>query len=89
MQTATSEGNSIVVFSFPKSDDEKIQFALREYQGRYYVDLRLWFQKDGDYRPSKKGLSFSTALMPQLEQGVRHLGKAVQAAPSLGGSKKG
>lgn len=75
-----NEETATVVYSFPRGENEKIQFALRPYKGRYYIDLRLWFQgaPDSPYTPTKKGVSFSSDCIAELKEGVRHLDLACQ-----------
>ncbi len=73
-------GETHLIHSFPKSEGEEIQLALKKFKGKYYIDLRIWFQveKGGELKPTKKGVFFSIEQMPQLQRGVERLAKAVE-----------
>ena len=75
-----TEETSKVIFSFPRGENEKIQFALRPYKGRYYIDLRLWFQStpDSPFTPTKKGISFPSSSVTKLKEGIHLLDLACQ-----------
>ena len=63
--------------SFIKKPGEKIQVALRRFKGKYYVDLRLWFQEEaGKFLPSRKGVSFDLEHLPEFRRGIDELAKA-------------
>jgi hypothetical protein len=45
-----------------KSSVERIRVAIREYEGRRFVDVRLYFRPEGDgadWLPTRKGVTFS------------------------------
>jgi hypothetical protein len=45
-----------------KSSFERVRVAVREYEGRRFVDVRLYFRPEGDgadWLPTKKGVTFS------------------------------
>ena len=43
-----------------KNAGEQIRLALREYEGREFVDIRLFFKTDSDeWQPTRKGLAVS------------------------------
>ena len=66
-----------IVYRFQKNPEEEIRLSLREYKERLYLDLRLWFQPSsgGELRPTKKGLTFSTDLLPELKKGLERAGR--------------
>lgn len=74
------------IYSFTKNPGEEVQMALKRYKGRYYVDLRLWFQKEGEetYKPTKKGLFIGAEHLPKIKEGVHQL---AQVYFQLGTSK--
>ncbi|MDD5670640.1 MAG: transcriptional coactivator p15/PC4 family protein [Candidatus Omnitrophica bacterium] len=71
MQTEESQ----LIHAFSKGNNERIQMAVRKYNDRYYVDLRIWYQtkEDPAFRPTKKGLSFLIDYLPEMSQGVERL----------------
>ena len=61
-----------VIYQIPRSSDEKIYVSLREYKERKYLDLRIFFRpkEGGDLRPTKKGVTLSLELFPELKKAV-------------------
>ncbi len=74
--------NQRMIHRFPKNPLEEIRVSITEFKRRQYLDLRLYFKADnGDYLPSKKGLTLSMDLVDELETAVRML---KEAADQLG-----
>ena len=72
-----SKGNQ-TVHSFPKNPTEEIRASLSSYKGKQYLDLRVYYLgDDGDYHPSKKGITIPPDLLGDLEEAVRKLRDAV------------
>ena len=56
-----------VVATLQKNARERLNVTLTEYRGHELVDMRVYFEDaDGDWRPSRKGLTLSRALLPEL-----------------------
>lgn len=72
-----------VVHKFQKNPEEEIRMTLRDYKDRRYLDVRLWFQPSngGDYRPSKKGITFSVDHLDELKKGLERVKKAAVEMP--------
>ncbi len=67
-----------VVHAFEKNSAERVQVTLSTFKGREYMDLRVYFEgDDGEMHPSRKGLTLSTALLPDLESAILKLREAV------------
>jgi hypothetical protein len=63
-----------LVHTFDKSPTEQVQVALSTYKGKTYADLRIYFRaEDGEYRPTKKGITVSLDLLPELGEAVTKL----------------
>ncbi len=63
------------IYSFPKGNDEKVQFAVRVYKGKRYIDLRVWFEdkRSKSLKPTKKGIFFNAEHINELKRGVEAL----------------
>lgn len=71
--------NDKLVHSFPKNPLEEVRASLTVYKGKPYVDLRIYYKgDDGDFHPSKKGLTLSLDLFGELETAVQKLKEAVE-----------
>lgn len=69
-----AEEKAQVVHSFPKNPLEEVRASLTTFKRKQYVDLRIYYKgDDGEYHPSKKGLTISLDLLPDLEEAVRKL----------------
>ena len=61
-----------ILYQFSRNQDEQVHFTLKEYKQRKYLDLRIFFQpKEGEEMlPTKKGITLSTELFPELKRGI-------------------
>ena len=67
-----------VVHSFPKNPLEEVRASISVYKGKQYVDLRIYYKgDDGEFHPSKKGLTLSLDLFPELEEAVGKLSEVI------------
>ena len=67
-----------LVHSFPKNPLEEVRASVTVFKGKQYVDLRIYYKgDDGEYRPSKKGLTLSLDLFPDLEEAVNKLHEVI------------
>ena len=80
----SNEEKDKLVYSFPKSTGEEIHITVHKYQGKYYIDLRLWFesrQGEGGLKPTKKGVIFPMERLPEFKEGVDRLLEAWDKIP--------
>ena len=62
------------VCSFPRNEKEQIRFSIRNYKGRGYLDIRLWFQKEkGEWSPTKKGVVFPAERFSDFKKAVEEI----------------
>ncbi len=67
-----------LIHSFPKNPLEEIQISLTVFKKKQYLDLRVYYKgDDGEFHPSKKGLTVSLDLMADLEEGIRKAREAI------------
>lgn len=74
-----------LIHAIPTNNDEELQFAITQYEDRYYVDVRLWFRSPEakGLRPSRKGISLPMHRLLGLKEGVAVLSEASQKLPEL------
>lgn len=71
-----------VVHTIEKRDDERVCFSVSEYKGHPYVSIRVHFRgDDGQWHPTKKGITVSAEQLEEIERGVAALREAVDGAP--------
>jgi len=69
-----------VVAIIEKNALEQIQVAVKEYQGRVYADLRLFFLgEDEGWHPTKRGLTVSPVLWPEFMAAMARVDKHLPA----------
>ena len=64
-----------VISQFTKNAVEEVRVSLTEYRGHKLIDLRVYYEpRDGGERlPSKKGLTISVELFPELKKALGEL----------------
>ena len=68
----------------PVKHGHVIRALLQTWKGRKYLDLRLWYDDGGEYKPTKKGIRIGADLTEEL---VELLEKADVAAYGKGESQ--
>ncbi|MEA1965186.1 MAG: transcriptional coactivator p15/PC4 family protein [Candidatus Aerophobetes bacterium] len=64
---------------FSKNSAEEVRTQLTEYKGYKLMDIRVWYKREGeDARPTRKGLTLSVELYPELKKAIEELGKALK-----------
>ena len=63
-----------LVHSFDRSATEQVQVSLSKYKGKTYADIRIYYKADdGEYRPTKKGITVSPAQLPEWGEAIKKL----------------
>jgi len=63
-----------IVHAFPKNPLEEVRSSITFFKGKQYVDIRIYYKgDDGEFHPSKKGVTISVDLFPDLETGIQKL----------------
>jgi hypothetical protein len=47
---------------------EKLRIALKEYEGHPYLDLRIWWQRQGQWLPGKKGVTLRARDLADVQR---------------------
>lgn len=69
-----------LIAQFEKNATEVVRVSLTEYHGRKLVDVRVYYSDDaGAYRPTRKGISLSVDVYPELKRALRALEKVLLA----------
>ena len=72
----------IVIGEIPKNNREDIRVTLSNFKGHDLVGARIWFKsKDGEPRPSSKGITVNVKVLPEL---IGLLEQAEKKAVELG-----
>lgn len=70
---------SEVISQISKNAREVVFLSLSEFKGRKLIDIRVHVPGDqeGDWVPTRKGVSLSVSLYPAFKQGLAELEKAL------------
>lgn len=69
-----------VIHEFEKNSTESIRFTVSEFKGRELINIRVYYtDDDGELKPTKKGISFSTELFEEFLEGIDKLKKEVNS----------
>lgn len=67
-----------VVATFKRNPTEEVRAGIKEFKGRRYIDLRIYYMDDqGEWKPTRKGISLSTDFMPELKDAVSQIEAAL------------
>lgn len=65
-----------IVATFKRNPTEEVRAGVKEFKGRRYIDLRIYYMDDqGEWKPTRKGISLATDFMPELKEAVGALEK--------------
>ncbi len=53
-----------------KNSREIIRISESEYQGNKFIDCRIFYDDNGEWRPTKKGISFSHKIAQEVVEGI-------------------
>jgi hypothetical protein len=72
-----AESSERLLFAIPSGKRDEIQFHLRHYEGRDFLDLRIWFKPEGStvFKPTRKGLTMGLHCLPDLVEGFEKLAR--------------
>ncbi len=57
-----------------KSENERVRVAINEFSGKNLLDIRSYYQaEDGEWRPTKKGVSLSVDKLEELQNSLSKL----------------
>jgi hypothetical protein len=70
---------SEVISQIPKNAREVVIISLSEFKGRRLIDIRVHVpgEQEGDFVPTRKGVSMSVSLYPAFKQGLAQLEQAL------------
>lgn len=60
-----------VLYSFKRNPTEEVRAGVKEFKGKAYIDIRIYYMDDqGEWKPTRKGVSLSTDFLPELKEAV-------------------
>ena len=74
-----------IIGKIEKGTDE-IRVILHEWRDQVYCDVRLWYQKNGQFHPGTKGLRFHAELLPELRSALEEAEGVIERGEKIGGT---
>jgi len=69
---------------FEKNSMEEVRIKISEWKSQEYLDIRVWtnprYEKEGEGKPTKKGITLNIELLPSLLEALKKADKALKAS---------
>lgn len=73
-------GADVQIATFERGKGERLAILWREYEGFHFLDIRVQFEKDGAWLPTKKGV---TVKLRELHNVSDAIAKACELAKAV------
>lgn len=67
------------VHTIDKGYGDEVKFSLGKHRGRNYFDVRIFFEKEGNRFPTKKGLTLAVDHLDEFKQGLERISEAAMS----------
>jgi hypothetical protein len=76
------EENGIRLATIPRGEDEELRLSWAEYNGRNFLNIRMWHRQESGWWPDKsKGMTVRVHELPDFAEGIAQaIDKAKEAA---------
>jgi len=65
----------MLVYKFTKNALEEVRIELTEFEGKEYLNIRIWFDASGGqntiWQPSQKGITLNVDLLQEILKGLK------------------
>jgi hypothetical protein len=73
---------------FPRTATEEVRAGIKEFRGKKYIDFRTYYMdKQGEWKPTKKGITLPTDFMPDLRKAVDAIEAEIEAMAKESGQE--
>jgi hypothetical protein len=76
-----AEPQDYVLIELPRGESDVLRITRRSYEGKPYTDIRIFFNKDGEWLPTKKGLSIRDGELPQVLAALQRVANKLGTQP--------
>jgi hypothetical protein len=68
-----------IIKDIEKNATNKIRVSITEFKGNNYIDVRVYYEDEGgEYKPTKKGVTFRPDQISQLMDGLLQAEKEIK-----------
>lgn len=76
-KTREPEQLGTLIAELQKNSRERLRITMDQYKGHEYIGIRIWFVvEDGQYQPSRSGVTLKPSLISQLVQALELAARA-------------
>ena len=67
----SEKAKEIIFLQWKRSGGEVVRLVAQEYKGKYFVHLRIFYDKHGKLKPSQRGVTIPDEQLAQLRKALR------------------
>jgi len=71
-------GSDLLIKEIQKNTREVIRISVQEFKGTNVVDVRVFFQINGDWVPTRKGISLTESVLDEVIEGLEDAREALE-----------
>jgi len=68
----------LLIKEIQKNTREVIRISVQEFKGTNVVDVRVFFQINGDWVPTRKGISLTESVLDEVIEGLEDAREALE-----------
>ncbi len=68
----------MLIKEIQKNTREVIRISVQEFKGTNVVDVRVFFQINGDWVPTRKGISLTESVLDEVIEGLEDAREALE-----------
>ena len=69
--------DGVLIGTLGKREREQIRIGVREFRGARFIDVRTFFEADGEWHPTHKGVTIPIDAYAEFAETVAALGDAL------------
>lgn len=73
--------DSVIIAEIQKNKRERIRISIDQYEGRDFLNVRVWFEKEGCLRPGRDGITCRLDLLPEIRKALQSAEEKALEAP--------
>jgi hypothetical protein len=76
-----ADAQDFVLLELARGESDVLRITRRSYEGKPFTDARIYFRKDGELFPTRKGLSIRDRELPQVLAALQRVANKLGTQP--------